>query len=69
MKGIARKEAHNMDDKVIRDLIMKQQADNRISCEAAWEIAEKTGASKIHIGRLLDEMKIKIHSCQLGCFE
>jgi len=58
-----------MDDKVIRDLIMEQQADNRISCEAAWEIAEKTGASKIHIGRLLDEMKIKIHSCQLGCFE
>ncbi len=58
-----------MDDKEIKAVIMKKQSDNRISCEAACEIAEQTGASKIEIGRLLDEMKIKIHSCQLGCFK
>ena len=58
-----------MDDKEIKALIMKKQSDNRISCEAACEIAEQIGASKIEIGRLLDEMKIKIHSCQLGCFK
>ena len=58
-----------MDDKEIRVLIMKKQSGNRISCEDACEIAEQIGASKIEIGRLLDEMKIKIHSCQLGCFK
>jgi hypothetical protein len=58
-----------MDDKEIKALIMKKQSGNRISCEAACEIAEQIGASKIEIGRLLDEMKIKIHSCQLGCFK
>ena len=58
-----------MDDKEIRVLIMKKQSDNRISCEDACEIAEHLGASRIEIGRLLDEMKIKIHSCQLGCFK
>ncbi len=58
-----------MDVNEIKAVIMKKQSDNRISCEAACEIAEQTGASKIEIGRLLDEMKIKIHSCQLGCFK
>ena len=58
-----------MNDEEIKKLIMKKQTDNRISCESACDIAEQTGASKIVIGRLLDEMKIKIHSCQLGCFK
>jgi hypothetical protein len=58
-----------MKEEEIKILIMKKQSDNRISCEAACDIAEQTGASKIVIGRLLDEMKIKIHSCQLGCFQ
>ncbi len=58
-----------MKDDEIKALIRKRQSDNRISCEAACDIAEETGISKIEIGRLLDEMKIKIHSCQLGCFK
>ena len=58
-----------MDEKAIRELIMKKQSDNRISCRTACEIADETGASRSLIGRLLNEMKIKIHSCQLGCFK
>jgi hypothetical protein len=58
-----------MDDKELKELIMKSQNDNRISCKAACDIADKTGASRKKIGELLDELKVKIHSCQLGCFE
>jgi len=58
-----------MDDKLIRELIMKKQSDQRISCKAAMEVADETGAPRAKIGRLLNEMGIKIHSCQLGCFK
>lgn len=57
-----------LDDSEIKKLIMMKQSNSRISCKAAMEIADETGAQKSKIGRLLDEMKIKIHSCQLGCF-
>jgi hypothetical protein len=57
-----------MDDKDIRQLIMNRQHDNSLSCKEAMEIAEEAGASTQKIGRLLDEMKIKIRACQLGCF-
>lgn len=58
-----------MDEEKIRELIMAKQSGGRISCKAAVEIADLTGTPRIKVGQLLDEMKIKIHSCQLGCFK
>jgi hypothetical protein len=58
-----------MDDMELKELIMKSQKDQRISCKTACDIADKSGASRRKIGELLDELKVKIHSCQLGCFE
>jgi len=58
-----------MDDKELKELLMAKQAGGNISCKAACEVAEATGESKIRIGELLDEMRIKIRACQLGCFE
>jgi hypothetical protein len=58
-----------MDDKELKELIMKSQHDNRISCKAACDIADRSGASRKRIGELIDELKVKIHSCQLGCFK
>lgn len=58
-----------MEDDQIKELIMKKQSDRRISCKAAFDIAKEAGVPGLKIGRLLDEMEIKIHSCQLGCFE
>ena len=58
-----------MDDAEIRRLIQERQTNGRISCREAMEIAEEAGFSRLKIGRLLDDMKIKIHSCQLGCFK
>ncbi|MEW6140495.1 MAG: hypothetical protein AB1733_19920 [Thermodesulfobacteriota bacterium] len=48
---------------------MERQSDNRISCKAACDIAELAGVPPRKVGNLLDEMKIKIFGCQLGCFD
>ena len=53
----------------MRDLIMEKQSNGRISCKTACDIADKAEIPRRKIGQLLDEMKIKIHSCQLGCFD
>jgi hypothetical protein len=57
-----------MDESHLKELIMKRQTNQRIACKTAFEIAEETGASRAEIGRLLNELNIKVHSCQLGCF-
>ena len=38
-------------------------------CRRLLELAGQTGASPREIGRLCNEMKIKIIACQLGCFK
>jgi hypothetical protein len=58
-----------VDEEQIKRIIMEKQSDHRISCKVACEIAEQAGVPPRRIGRLLDEMKIKIHACQLGCFD
>lgn len=58
-----------MDEKDLRDLILTKQVDGTISCSAALHIAEKAGTSSQKIGRLLNEMNIKVKACQLGCFK
>jgi hypothetical protein len=58
-----------MDEKAIRELIMQKQSNDHISCKAACDIADETGSPRSLIGQLLDEMKIKISACQLGCFK
>jgi hypothetical protein len=53
----------------LKDLIMEKQSNGRISCKVACDIADQTGTARREIGRILDDLKIKIHSCQLGCFD
>ncbi len=39
-----------------------------ISCGAAMRLAEDLVISRKDMGKLLNELKIKIKQCQLGCF-
>ena len=48
---------------------MKRQSNSRISCATAFRIAEEANVPLREVGQLLNEMEIKIHSCQLGCFD
>ena len=40
----------------------------KIACTAAFRLAEELGLSRHALGELLNELKIKIAHCQLGCF-
>lgn len=40
----------------------------RIPCAAAMKLADELGISRAEMGELLNELKIKITQCQLGCF-
>jgi hypothetical protein len=40
----------------------------RIACPTAFRLAEELSLSRRDLGELLNELKIKIIQCQLGCF-
>lgn len=42
--------------------------DGKIPCAMAFKIAKECSVSTKEIGDLLNQLKIKISSCQLGCF-
>ncbi|MBF0495250.1 MAG: hypothetical protein HQK58_01550 [Deltaproteobacteria bacterium] len=53
------------------DLAKRLQAvavSDRIGCHQAFKVAEEMGVTLAETGRVLNELGIKIVSCQLGCF-
>jgi len=52
----------------LRRAIESHLADGRLTCAAAWDIAESLGLSKIQVAAACEAMKIKIRMCQLGAF-
>ena len=40
----------------------------KISCKQALKLAEDEGISSRDLGNLLNELKVKVMGCQLGCF-
>lgn len=42
--------------------------ENRLSCAASWEIADRFGMAKMEVSSACEALKIKISSCQLGAF-
>jgi len=40
----------------------------KIPCAAAFKLAEELGITRAEMGELLNELRIKIIQCQLGCF-
>lgn len=55
-------------EKAAAELILKRSNGNAISCSEARTIAEETGLPYFVIGKLADELKVKIRNCELGCF-
>ncbi|MDY6933940.1 MAG: hypothetical protein SVZ03_06920 [Spirochaetota bacterium] len=48
---------------------MNRSKNGKMTCKEAFEIAEKMNIKPIVVGKTLDELKIKITGCQLGCFK
>jgi len=58
-----------MDHKKIQDVIKEKAKEGKLPCAVCFKIAEDFKISKKEIGKILNEMKIRISQCQLGCFE
>jgi len=58
-----------MDRKGLEEVIKKKARDGRLPCAMCFKIAEDFGISNKEMGKILNEMKVKISQCQLGCFE
>ena len=52
----------------LKTKIRAAATENQIPCGAAFRLAEDLGISRKELGDLLNDMRIKIIQCQLGCF-
>ena len=52
----------------LKNKIRAAAPEGKIACGAAMRLAEELVISRKDMGKLLNELKIKIKQCQLGCF-
>ena len=57
-----------MMDSELKEELLKNARDGRLSCAVARRLAEQFGLPYKDIGAAADELGIKIKDCQLGCF-
>jgi hypothetical protein len=58
-----------MDRDKLEKVILEKAKDGKLPCAMCFKIAEDFKISKREMGRILNEMKVRISQCQLGCFE
>ena len=58
-----------MNTEELRAAIRDRATGGKVACKLLLELAAETGTPPKQIGRLCDEMKVKIAACQLGCFK
>ena len=52
----------------LKQKIRAAAAEGKIACAAAFRLADDLDLSRRKMGELLNELKIKLIQCQLGCF-
>ena len=52
----------------VLEAVKSAAPEGRITCAEAHDLARRLGVELIVVGQAADEMKIRIKSCQLGCF-
>ena len=57
-----------MDKAKLSEKIKAVSKNGKISCKEALKLAEEEGISSKDLGSLLNEIKVKVMGCQLGCF-
>ncbi len=50
------------------EAVRKAAENGRLSCERAHELGRELNVPLSAIGAVCNELRIKIRSCQLGCF-
>ncbi|NIA20063.1 MAG: hypothetical protein GWP07_06515 [Xanthomonadaceae bacterium] len=56
-----------MNDEVQKK-INELSAEGKITCAQAEMVAKEYGLSRREVGEIINELELKIISCQLGCF-
>jgi hypothetical protein len=57
-----------MHEEEVKSRIKAAAPEGKIPCAAAFRLAEELGISRQDLGNLLNDLRIKIIQCQLGCF-
>ncbi len=57
-----------VDRKRLEAAILEKSKGGKIPCPVCFQIAEEFGISRGEMGQVLNEMKVKVSQCQLGCF-
>ncbi len=57
-----------MDKAKISEKLKALSKNGKVSCNQALKLAEEEKVSSRDLGNLLNELKIKVMGCQLGCF-
>jgi len=68
-RGRERVKEMTMDRKKLEETILAKAKDGKLPCAICFKIADDFGIPKKELTKVLNEMKIKISQCQLGCFE
>ncbi|HIJ55445.1 MAG TPA: hypothetical protein HPQ03_04900 [Deltaproteobacteria bacterium] len=55
-------------DPDIKNAVTDSLEDGKLSCRAAWDIADRFSVSKLTVSGVCETMGLKIKSCQLGAF-
>ena len=56
------------DEESIRQTLKDLAKDGRVSCREALDLAARLGVPPRRIGKVADEIGLKIRACQLGLF-
>ena len=52
----------------LKKRLQEAAPEGRLTCPMAFQIAQEEKCSAAEVGQTCNELKIKINSCQLGCF-
>lgn len=58
-----------MDRGELEKVILEKAKDGKLPCAVCFKIAEDFEIPKKELTKILNEMKVKISQCQLGCFK
>ena len=52
----------------VKEMVKEKAKEGRLSCPMAHKIAKEADAPLKKVGDVVNELKIKLYGCQLGCF-
>ena len=60
--------AEQTSNHALQDAVTGTSENNRLTCEKAWQIADRLNISKLKVSNVSQANGIKIRNCQLGAF-